>query len=187
MIVVTAGRELFAGRLTAAAVVAGGAAAVVLVVLSPLGGLIQERIESGHSNQIREVTTEKALEISTYSPALGYGTTRDMVGSHQSIAVGQTPSCPRCGNVPIGQNGQFWMVLVSQGWVGIVLFYGMFVTAVLRWRRPGALWPPGPCHLISIFMSFYYDMMVIPLAFMVLSLGALWVSAASRMKARAPG
>jgi polysaccharide biosynthesis protein PslJ len=180
IVVITAWRELLAGRPT---VVIGLLGAIVvalpLIALSPLGGLVQQRLDNPHSNALREVTTERALEISVYSPLLGYGTTRDMVGSNQSIAIGKTPECPKCGNVPLGQNGQFWMVLVSQGWVGVVLFYGMFVTVVLRWWRTRApLVAAGTLSvLICLLMSFYYDMIIVPLAFLVLSVGALWLSA----------
>jgi hypothetical protein len=181
MLVITGVREFLAGRLTVlVALVAGVAIALPLIALSPLGGLITERLENQHSNEIREMTTQRALEISTYSPLIGYGTTRDTIGSHRSIAIGATVDCPKCGNVPLGQNGQFWLVLVAQGWIGLILFYGMFVTMLVRWwRRRNALVAAGTMSLlIALLMTTYYDMMVVPLAIMFMSLAGLWLAAA---------
>ncbi len=150
--------------------------ALTVTAITPLGNLVSERLSNPHSNSIRELTTEKALEVSGYSPLLGFGTTRDLQGSHRSIAIGPTLECPKCGGVPLGQNGQFWMVLVSQGWIGVVLFYGLFLTALGRlWRSRSHLVFAGWLSiLIGVFMSVYYDMMMIPMAVAVMSLGALW-------------
>ena len=61
------------------------------------------------------------------SPLIGYGSTRETVGSDESIAIGATPECPRCGNRTIGSTGHAWNVLYSQGFVGLTAFMGFFV------------------------------------------------------------
>lgn len=158
---------------------AGTALVVAAVLVSPLGGLISERLDNPQSNRIREFTTERAIDTIAASPIVGFGSTRDALGSAQSIAVSQTPDCMNCGNTPLGQNGQLWLVLICQGIVGAVLFYGMFVMNLIRYRRPstrlvGAGWVSVA---LGMAMTLYYDMMVTPMLMLMLSLGALTLAA----------
>lgn len=148
----------------------------VLVAMSPLGTVAMERLETPHSNQIREFTTEKAIELSTHSPLLGFGSTRDSIGSAQSVAVGRTPECPQCGNTPLGQNGQVWMVLIGQGVVGLVLFFGVFVRGlVAAFPVRTLLGGAAAISLVAGFiMTFYYDLIISPLALWFISLAAVW-------------
>ena len=52
----------------------------------------------------------------------------------QSLAVGKSQGCPRCGNQPIGSNGQLWQLLISAGFLGAALYLGFFILALWRSR-----------------------------------------------------
>jgi hypothetical protein len=114
------------------------AAGVVLGVLSttPLGDTYRERLDSPHSNGRREQLLGATLHsVSTGSPVVGFGGTRDVQGSFASITGAATPECPACGVPPLGTQGQLWMVVFSQGWVGLALFLGLLLSALRRsWR-----------------------------------------------------
>lgn len=114
------------------------AAAVVLVagMLSPLGGLVQERMANQHSNDRRtQLLGATVHSVSTGSPVVGFGNTRDVQGSFTSIAGAATPECPACGVPPLGTQGQLWLVLFSQGWPGLAFFLTFVLLALSRcWR-----------------------------------------------------
>lgn len=109
---------------------------VGVVLVSPLGEVIVDRLESPHSNDRRgELLTLTARSVTDGSPVLGFGSTRDVQGSFTSIVGGSTPECPACGVPPLGTQGQLWTVLFSQGWVGLGLFAAFLVVALSRsWR-----------------------------------------------------
>lgn len=157
-----------------------GTAATLLVgfvlAVSPLAELATERLDNPHSNTVREFTTEKAIELSAQSPLIGFGTTRNAEGSAQSIAIGETPDCPQCGVTPLGQNGQIWMVLIGQGVIGVILFYGMFVrTSIEAFRSKGLLMGAAAASLSAgLLMTVYYDMIVAPLALFAIIVAATW-------------
>lgn len=114
------------------------AAAIVLVagMLSPLGGLVQERMAHQHSNDRRgQLLGTTVHSVSTGSPVVGFGNTRDVQGSFASIAGAATPECPACGVPPLGTQGQLWLVLFSQGWPGLAFFLIFVLLALSRcWR-----------------------------------------------------
>ncbi len=170
-------RQFLQGRL----MVTVGAVMVTLlagavIALSPLGALIEQRLENGRSDNIREFSTEKALELGAQSPVLGFGSTRTTYGSAESIAVGKTPECPNCGNIPIGINGQLWSEIVGRGYVGAVLYVGTFAMLVWRFRRDTT--PIGlAAHaglVLMLWCMFVYPSLVVPLAVAFTSWAALW-------------
>lgn len=115
------------------------ATAVVVVgclSVSPLGETYQQRLDSPHSNGRREQLLRTTLvSVTTGSPVVGFGGTRDVQGSFASITGAATPECPACGVPPLGTQGQLWMVVYSQGWVGLALFLGLLLSALRRsWR-----------------------------------------------------
>lgn len=136
----------------------GGPLAIVALLATPLGAALTERNAQAPSNGIRAFTVARAVEITTESPILGYGSTRAQLGSSQTIAVGPSPSCRNCGNMALGTNGQLWFASVGQGFVGAGLFV-LFHLAVLwhyRWVRS----PLGVAALTSgvaglVFMLVY--------------------------------
>jgi hypothetical protein len=121
-------------RLVVGVAVAGLAMGVV-VASTPLYGVIQERLSHPHSNRARASTSLDAIRAVKASPVLGYGSTRTVVGSAQTIAAGRSASCPQCGNAAIGGAGQLWLLLVAQGVAGVVLFIGFFVRTAWIYRR----------------------------------------------------
>lgn len=149
------GRELVA-------IAAVGAAAVVLVLLaaSPLGNVAEQR-QTGDapSDDIRGYSIQRAFEVAESSPVLGFGGTRAQAGSHDTIAVGKSPTCSNCGNLPIGTNGQLWFTIVGQGFLGGV-FYLMFHVALLRRFVPSssALVVAGAATMVmALWFSLVYD------------------------------
>ncbi|BCJ32973.1 hypothetical protein Athai_04760 [Actinocatenispora thailandica] len=171
------------GRLLAlGAAVAGAAVLGVLLLATPLGGVVHGRLENGKSNNVRMFVTEKAVDGVVASPLIGLGSTRNTQGSDQSIAVGGTPDCQRCGGHTIGGNGQLWQVLYLHGGLGTLLYLGFFGAILWRHRRdasPIGLAGSGAI-VVSLASMFYYNALVTPLAFTFLSYALLWRNAGAR-------
>lgn len=106
-----------AGRVLAIVVVA-----VPLVLLSPLRGLVLDRLETGHSDSARATLYNEAFDRTLDSPLLGYG--------------GPRPSEVRENAPDVGTQGQLWMVLFSHGFPGAALFVGFFLFVFVRTWRP---------------------------------------------------
>jgi hypothetical protein len=162
------------------ATVIGLAAAVstlaVVVIASPLATVVQERLNHGHSNDIRSNLAEAAFKGATESPVIGWGTTREVRGSYQSIAVGTTSGCARCGNADIGSTGHFWLTIFAQGFVGEALYLGFFLSVL--WFYRGQRTAIGIGAQITIIMSlwfmFVYSAVGWPLALQMIAVGVLW-------------
>ncbi len=165
------GRLLAVGVL--AFVLAGGATAFVV---SPLHDVVTSRFEHGQSNGIRAYTVTQAITGATHSPILGYGSTRNTLGSSQSIAVGKSSTCQICGNNTIGSNGQLWLVLISQGYVGAALYVWFFLSAAWRYRRDRSAIGMGGVlvMILSLLYMFFYSALMAPLALYMLSLALMW-------------
>jgi hypothetical protein len=118
------------------AVVAASAVVVGVVTVSPWGTLVQERMDHQHSNGRRtQLLVSTVSSVSAGSPVVGFGTTRDVQGSFASIAGAATPDCPACGVPPLGTQGQLWLVVFSQGWLGLAFFLVFVLLALSRcWR-----------------------------------------------------
>lgn len=171
------------GRLLAlGAGIAGAAVLGVLLLATPLGDVVHGRLENGKSNNVRVFVTEKAIDGVVASPLIGLGTTRNTQGSDQSIAVGGTPDCQRCGGHTIGGNGQLWQVLYLHGGLGILLYLGFF--GAILWRHRADASPVGLAGsgaiVVSLASMFYYNALVTPLALTFLSYALLWRNAAAR-------
>jgi hypothetical protein len=106
----------------------------------------------------------------------GFGSTRDVQGSFFSIAGGSRPDCPACGVPPLGTQGHLWMVLFSQGLVGLVLFLGFFGRQALAFRRgrsPTHL--AGMCVLLFFGLQlFVYDTLGMPLFIVMIAVALMW-------------
>jgi O-antigen ligase len=150
--------------------------AAVVVVSSPLTSIIAGRLDNPQSNEGRAFTTVLTLQVISESPVLGYGSTRTALGSSNSIAIGKSPDCPRCGNPTLGSNGQLWLVLVAQGVVGAVLFVGFFLRSLWAYRRDRT--PIGDAGLLAcglpLFFMFVYNALTMPLVLAFLSIALLW-------------
>lgn len=122
------GRLLLRGRLwsfiAAAAVVA---VALASLMATPLGALIQERIDTPNVTT-RQTLYTASLEAAEQSPVLGYGAPISSEGLDDS------------NDVSIGTHGQFWTLLVSQGYPGALLFLAFVVGQLVRtWSVPDAM------------------------------------------------
>ncbi|HEU4349193.1 MAG TPA: hypothetical protein VFR35_15565 [Actinoplanes sp.] len=153
-----------------------GAALVVTLIASPLGDLVSARLDNGKSNGVRSFLVERALEGAAGSPVIGYGSTRNTIGGRQSIAVGESAGCERCGNFTVGGNGQLWQLIYAHGTVGTAGYLGFFGYGLWRFRRDRS--PIGIAGGAAIATSFtamlWYNALATPLAFMVLAYALLW-------------
>ncbi|MEJ5946303.1 hypothetical protein WDZ17_13475 [Pseudokineococcus basanitobsidens] len=157
-------------------------AAVVAVVgtvslaASPLGDVVDQRAEAGHSDTVREILAEGALRAAADSPVVGYGSTRAMPGSGSSIAVGPSPECPQCGARNIGSTGQLWLLLIAQGFVGTAVYFAFFAKVAWASRRDTtAVGLAGTLTvLLSVYYSAFYVAMTMPLALTMLAVALLW-------------
>jgi hypothetical protein len=172
-----AARYVLAGRLWILGVVAlAGAALAVGLVATPLGNVVSARLDNGKSNGVRSFLIDKALDGFAESPVVGYGSTRNTAGGRQSITVGESAGCERCGNFTVGGNGQLWQLLYAHGAVGTLGYLGFFVFGLWRFRRDRS--PIGIAGSAAIVTSFsamlWYNALVTPLAFMVMAYALLW-------------
>jgi hypothetical protein len=136
-------------------IVLAGTSAAAVVAATPLGDVVSQRIDAGNSNQIRAFTIERAFELSAESPVVGFGSTRSTLGSASSIAVGRSAGCPTCGNAQIGMNGYLYMLLVTTGLGGVVLFAGLGVAQWWRCRRLGT--PVALAGSTVLVMTAYFS------------------------------
>lgn len=146
-----------------------------VVLASPLKTVIDERLQNGHSNEIRSFTTRLAFETSLKSPIVGFGSTRQTYGSADSITVGKSSQCPQCGNASIGMNGYFYTLIMSTGYVGTALFFAF--GAVQMWRARRLHSPTATAGvmvlILAAFYGFFYDLAVGMLVPFV-TIGLIW-------------
>lgn len=164
-----------------AGVLAGMLAIGAIVIASPLQTVIVERIHNPHSNAGRAAQDTLAVEGALHSPVIGYGSTRNMAGSRQSIAIGKSADCPRCGNSSTGGAGQIWLLVFSQGFVGAALYVGYFVLVLWRHRRDYS--PIGVAASTAVLLSLvylpFYGATGMPLTLTFVAVGLLWRNAAA--------
>jgi hypothetical protein len=139
-----------------AAVLVGG----IVFVSSPLYDTLLLRVETPHSNDRRAGTAETVVTVTASgSPLVGYGTTRTMQGSFNSLAGGETEQCHQCAAPPLGTQGFMWRLVLTTGLGGTVLCLSFFVVQFLRRARgPGAL-DVTTCTvlLVAVLCFFVYD------------------------------
>jgi len=174
-----------AGALLALACVAAIVGALMLA--TPLRAVITERVGNPHSDEVRAWLSDLSWHAAVSSPVLGYGTTRDTVGSHQSIAIGHSPECAQCGNRVVGSTGHLWLLLISQGLLGTALYVSFFVRSLWAYRHDhSAIGVAGTLViLMSLFYLGVYSALNMPLLIVLLSVGLLWRNAEHRATASA--
>lgn len=132
-----------------------------LLILTPLKTVVAQRADNPNSNVGRTFLYEQNIQAVLKSPFIGYGGPRPYGG-------------PKL--IPqLGTQGHFWLVLYSQGIVGIILFSGFLLKMIWSTRH-------GPvttfwCHammVIAVVQLFVYDMIPAPLhlVFIAAGLGA---------------
>ncbi|MET0426343.1 MAG: hypothetical protein ABW046_20910 [Actinoplanes sp.] len=177
LVVYVAARYVLAGKLwIIGLVLAATAVLAVALTATPLGAVIDARMDNGKSNGVRSFLIDRALDGFTGSPVVGYGGTRNTVGGRNSITVGESAGCERCGNFTVGGNGQLWQLLFAHGAVGTVGYLGFFAYGLWRFRRDrSAIGVAGSAAIVTSFSAMlWYNSLVTPLAFMVLAFALLW-------------
>ena len=170
-------RYMLAGKLWIIVPVAvAGALLAVAMVTTPLGGVVSARLDNGKSNGVRSFLIDRALDGYAGSPVIGYGGTRNTSGGRNSITVGESAGCERCGNFTVGGNGQLWQLLYAHGTAGTVGYLGFFAYGLWRFRRDrSAIGVAGSAAIVTSFSAMlWYNSLVTPLAFMVLAFALLW-------------
>jgi hypothetical protein len=165
------------GRTRTLPVIAALLAVGVLIFIStPLYTTVVLRVNTPHSNERRgTVATEVVKKTAALSPMLGYGETRAVQGSFESIAGGETPSCHQCAAPPLGTQGFMWRLVFTTGIIGTLLFLAFTFVQLLTFapmRDPVAL---AGCAaiLMSFIFSFVYDSLEAPLFTVMIAVGLL--------------
>ncbi|HST64587.1 MAG TPA: hypothetical protein VLM05_05310 [Mycobacteriales bacterium] len=170
-------RLAMSGRVATVIGLAAAASTLAVVFLaSPLATVVQERLAHGHSNDIRSNLAHAAIQGAKESPIVGWGTTREVIGSSQSIAVGSSASCNTCGNADIGSTGQFWLTVFAQGFLGVSLYIGFFLAVLwfYRGQRTAIGMGAQATILVSMWFMFVYSATSWPLALQMIAVGLLW-------------
>lgn len=130
-------RGLLAGRVRMlAGVLATGVVVTGLILATPLQAKIEARFTGHNSNEGRtNLSSMAVVDSATTSPVVGFGATRRVQGSFNSIAQGATPMCPRCTPPALGTQGALWTVTFAYGIGGALLFLGFFVYQFIRHLR----------------------------------------------------
>lgn len=163
------------------AVIAASGIAVVAAaafVVSPLFGLIVDRVHHPNSNAGRAFVYQLALQGGEASPLLGWGGPRSSEGSVQSIARGVSAKCQTCGGVPIGTHGTVWLVVFSQGFIALGLLGVFLVTALVKIgrRRDDLSLAVALTLAVFIFEAFIYNQLPTSFAIAMCGLGLAWRS-----------
>lgn len=164
------------GGRTRLAIGAAAAAGALVFALSPLASLVSQRLDNPHSNDIRAFTVSATIEAAGHSPVIGFGNTRNALGNHRTITTGKTEWCGECGHPPLGSDGQLWLLIITQGFVGAALYVAFFAGATFRhWRDRSPIGLAGVLvMLLVLFYMFVYDGLVTPLSLYLISFALLW-------------
>lgn len=178
MIALLAVRSAVRGHFkTLVLLVVATAVVVGTILLSPLGEVIQSRLDNPASNstrsQLATLTTDSTLEG---SPIVGFGSTRDSATSFYSIAGGDRPNCPDCSPPAMGTQGQLWLVLFAQGLLGVVFFYGFLLIWVARGLRMRlAASTAALCAVLAHLLTMtVYDSLGIGTVVLLVAIALLW-------------
>lgn len=156
--------------------------AAIVIAVTPLQGMISQRLANGASDASRGSLAVAAMVDAAASPLVGYGDTRHQQGSVQSLSVGRSAKCPTCGERTIGGNGQLWLLLISDGFLGAGLYVGFFLYGFWRYRRDTT--PYGLAGQLTLLGTFVfmlaYTATGAPLGFTMLAFAMLWRNARAR-------
>nr|WP_221475830.1 hypothetical protein [Sphaerisporangium rubeum] len=165
-------------RLAAAAV----PVAVAAMLAGPLGSIVAQRLDSPHSNQIRAFTVSATVAAAAHSPVIGYGNTRNAYGNYRSVTTGKTSWCHECGHPPLGSDGQLWLLLITQGFTGALLYVAFFAGTIRRFRHDRT--PIGQAGtlvmILALLYMFVYDGLITALTLYLISFAILWRNAGAR-------
>lgn len=139
-----------------AAVLVGG----IAFASSPLYDTLILRVETPHSNDRRAGTAGTVVSVTAEgSPLVGYGTTRTMRGSFNSLAGGETDQCHQCAAPPLGTQGFMWRLVLTTGFGGTLLCLSFFILQFLRRARGPSPLDVTTCTvlLVAMLCFFVYD------------------------------
>jgi hypothetical protein len=182
-------RYALQGKLALLGVLLGalGVAALILVV-SPLGNLVSQRLDTPKSNQIRSSASTLSVKDGLASPVIGFGDSRRAIGGTQSITTGRNDNCKKCGNVEVGGDGQLELLLVCTGLLGTGLYAAFFGYSMWRYRRDRTAY--GLVGMLVLLLGFVfmpvYEATGPPLGFTMLALAILWKNDRELRKAVPP-
>ena len=148
--------------------------AVAVLWASPLGNIAEQRADNPHSNNRRGMLLSATVDsVNAGSPVVGFGSTRDVQGGFSSIAGGDTPDCPACDPPPLGTQGHLWLVLFSQGWLGLAFFLLFLVLALARSVRCRSPNETICTFVVAIFLIQLpiYDTLGLPLMIVMIAIG----------------
>jgi hypothetical protein len=160
------------------ALVVAATALAAALALTPLGDVVDQRLDHGKSNGVRLYTTERAIAGLHESPLIGFGSTRNTVGGRNSITVGESSDCERCGNFTVGGNGQLWQLLFAHGLIGACSYLGFFAYGLWRLRHDTTAvgLAAGAAIMASFASTLWYNALVTPLALTFCGYAVLWRS-----------
>lgn len=149
----------------------------VVLVMSPAAAVIQERLANPTSNEGRTQLAVQTVEsVVQGSPLVGFGSTRDVQGAFYSIAGGATPQCPLCTPPSLGTQGHLWLVVFSQGLLGLVLYVGFLLHQVMSsWRRQSVYVTAGLATVLVHFVTMpVYDSIGTSTFAVLLAVALMW-------------
>lgn len=135
-------RSAFRGDLRALSRVLALVAFVgVLLTVSPLGDVVQDRLDRPNTEG-RATLYSSAAEVVRESPVIGFG----------APIESESPNSPS-----VGTHGHFWTVLVSQGIVGLLLYVAWLARQLWATRRAGRdlLWLHVVVIIAVVQLPFY--------------------------------
>ncbi|GAA3336896.1 hypothetical protein GCM10020358_11210 [Amorphoplanes nipponensis] len=177
VVLYVAARYVVMGRLwVLGAVLLAAAGLVLALIATPLGDTVDARLDNGKSNGVRSFLIDRAVDGFAGSPVIGYGSTRNTIGGRNSITVGESSGCERCGNFTVGGNGQFWQLMYAHGAAGTIAYLAFFGYGLWRFRRDRTpVGVVGSAAIVSSFSAmFWYNSLATPLVFMFLAYALLW-------------
>ena len=136
----------------------------VVVVMSPLGGIIHDRLTSqNNSNGTRSTLYSEAFSGVSQSPLFGFGSPR-------------ASSTASVGNTHVGTQGQFYLVLFSHGIPAMIFYLGWFLFtslhALRRKRVDVILW--NCVILMSFAEMMVYDFLPVTMYVVMIACGLMW-------------
>lgn len=119
---------------------------VVVAIVTPLGSLVTQRIDEGHSDTRRLSLYEQSIDAALESPLIGHG--------------GPIPDAEDPEGPPVGTHGQIWLLLVSYGFPAATIFVGFLAYLLLRTRLARrenyVFWVHVMIAIAVVQMPFYF-------------------------------
>jgi hypothetical protein len=171
------------------AIVGAVALGALIFVSTPLHSVVDKRLHTSHSNARRGSLAGTTVDITVKeSPIIGFGGTRRVQGNFSSIAGGARPDCPSCAAPPLGTQGHLWLLFISQGAVGVLLFVTFFARRFMRgWKDHSPYAVAGLATLIAAAVELpFYDLLGPPMFTVMIAVALLWRSEAARTKPIVP-